>query len=293
MPWVVGIDEAGYGPNLGPLVQAAALARLPADDLAGWDHFNEKIRRAHDRADQRLLVDDSKKVYRGGVGFDDLQATLAGWCHIFGCCVLESRADHDAEFWHDWDCIDKPLDPCPICDAGVIPHAINVVVPRRLNRLIDETGTKATALLQGTIGLVQSLFEHWRPDESVVIVADKHGGRHYYAALLQEAFPDGWVVAEREVPEESRYRILNLPFELTVIFRPKADAASVSVALASMMAKYFRELCMRDYNAFWARHVPGLKPTAGYPLDAKRFYREIEPAMHALGIPKDAVWRNK
>ena len=36
MPWVVGIDEAGYGPNLGPLVQAAVALHLPDDDPAGW-----------------------------------------------------------------------------------------------------------------------------------------------------------------------------------------------------------------------------------------------------------------
>jgi len=30
--WVVGIDEAGYGPNLGPLVQAAVALYLPDDD---------------------------------------------------------------------------------------------------------------------------------------------------------------------------------------------------------------------------------------------------------------------
>ena len=32
MPWVIGIDEAGYGPNLGPLVQAAAAIWMPPDD---------------------------------------------------------------------------------------------------------------------------------------------------------------------------------------------------------------------------------------------------------------------
>ena len=37
MPWVVGIDEAGYGPNLGPLVQTAIAVRLPDGDTAGWE----------------------------------------------------------------------------------------------------------------------------------------------------------------------------------------------------------------------------------------------------------------
>jgi hypothetical protein len=65
------------------------------------------------------------------------------------------------------------------------------------------------------------------------------------------------------------------------------------VALASMFAKYIREVCMKQFNAFWAKHVPGIKPTAGYPLDAKRFYEEIRPAMESLGIEPDAVWRKK
>jgi hypothetical protein len=39
--------------------------------------------------------------------------------------------------------------------------------------------------------------------------------------------------------------------------------------------------------------VPGIAPTAGYPLDAKRFIDEIRPAMERLGIPESAVWRVK
>ena len=66
MPWVVGIDEAGYGPNLGPLVQAAVALHLPDDDPAGWDALKAVVRRSHEPADGRLLIDDSKKVYTGG-----------------------------------------------------------------------------------------------------------------------------------------------------------------------------------------------------------------------------------
>ena len=42
-------------------------------------------------------------------------------------------------------------------------------------------------------------------------------------------------------------------------------------ALASMTAKYLRELSMRAFNEFWCARVPGLRPTAGYPGDAPRF----------------------
>ena len=68
MPWVVGIDEAGYGPNLGPLVQAAVALYLPDYDPAGWETLKPVVRRCGDKADERLLIDDSKKVYaRGGL----------------------------------------------------------------------------------------------------------------------------------------------------------------------------------------------------------------------------------
>src|SRR6478736_5930400 len=80
MPWVVGIDEAGYGPNLGPLVQAAVALYLPDDDPAGWDALKATVRRSHEPADGRLLIDDSKKVYTAG----GLAALERGVLSIFG-----------------------------------------------------------------------------------------------------------------------------------------------------------------------------------------------------------------
>jgi ribonuclease HII len=72
---------------------------------------------------------------------------------------------------------------------------------------------------------------------------------------------------------------------------PKADVEHFTVALASMISKYVRELLMREFNRYWLTHVPGLKPTAGYPLDAGRYYESIRPAMAKLGIAERAVWR--
>ena len=60
-----------------------------------------------------------------------------------------------------------------------------------------------------------------------------------------------------------------------------------------MASKYLRELAMRAFNDYWCGHVPGLRRTAGYPTDAKRFKLEISAAQTRLEIPDDVVWRNR
>jgi hypothetical protein len=50
---------------------------------------------------------------------------------------------------------------------------------------------------------------------------------------------------------------------------------------------------MLEFNRFWQNQVPGLKPTAGYPVDAARFFQAIRPALPRLGIPEKSIWRTR
>src|SRR5262249_48815759 len=126
------------------------------------------------------------------------------------------------------------------------PGCANVVPAPRFNRVCDETASKAAVLSAGLVELLREtaadLGPAQGPPEPVVFLCDKQGGRNYYAALVQQAFPDGWVVAEKESAAESRYRVERLDRTVSVTFRPRADAESVAVALASMLCKYLREV---------------------------------------------------
>ena len=316
MPRIVGIDEAGYGPNLGPLVQAAVALYLPDSDLAGWETLKPAVRRANEKPDGRLLIDDSKKVYTKG-GLEALERgviPLTPWANDVGAfvrsaCRLTCIADLSIEAWYDaderlpltgerfaledaWSKRDTPDYP------GGGPFRVSItasIVPApRFNRVVDESGSKATVLSRGLVELIGAAFDRLPQGTGPVLIScDKQGGRNFYTPMLQDAFPDGWVIAERESAEESRYRVELLPRPVTVTFRPRADGDSVAVALASMVCKYLREVCMRQFNRFWATYVPGIAPTAGYPVDAKRFYSEIQPAMAKLGLTADQVWRKR
>jgi hypothetical protein len=317
MPWVVGIDEAGYGPNLGPLVQAAVALRLPDGDLAGWETLKPVVRRCGEKADKRLLIDDSKKVYARGLEALERGVLLTAPWSCFVAEIIRKvglgayREELLTEAWYDPNEVlpvtfdpesrlaeyeaafsglsaDKPADFC------IGPMVAGVVPAPRFNRIVDESGSKATVLSRGLVELIAGALGGIPADGGAVhISCDKLGGRNFYAGLVQEAFPTGWVVTEKESAAESRYRVDMLDRPVTITFRPRADGDSIAVALASMLCKYLRELCMRQFNRFWAAHVPGIRPTAGYPLDAKRFFDEIKPAMEKLGLTDDQVWRKR
>ena len=60
-----------------------------------------------------------------------------------------------------------------------------------------------------------------------------------------------------------------------------------------MASKYLRELAMQALNEFWCARVDDLKPTAGYPQDAKRFKAAIAAVQAELEIEDRLLWRSR
>lgn len=319
MPWLVGIDEAGYGPNLGPLVMTSVACRLPGG-LVGvdlWRVLRLAVRRRPSARDGRLFVDDSKVVYSAVRGLCELETSvLAALCPWAGAAVLAGYVDqvcaasHAAlreEPWYAGDTalpveaerprIEKAAGKFRELSAreGIAwgpVHSV-VVCPRQFNACLDQWGSKGAALGSALAVLLSRHRELDGPDESITFVIDKHGGRNAYAPMLQHALPEGVVVAREEGSRRSSYQVLGLGRELRVLIQPRADGEHFTVALASMASKYLRELLMREFNRYWQGHLPELAPTAGYPGDARRFFEQIRPVADRLGISEAALWRRK
>jgi hypothetical protein len=319
MSWIVGIDEAGYGPNLGPFVMTAVAVRVPDDAGGGdlWQRLAPAVRRDSDPDDGRLLVADSKMVYSTARGLRPLETAVLAAHRPDPCGGLllgryvealypSSYPDLRRECWY------TGTTPLPVeteagqsdearerfagaCrEAGVTCGLVRgvVVCPERFNALTESAGSKGAVLRHGLAELVRACWA-LPGGEPLAFFIDKHGGRNTYAAMLQDAVPEGFVLAHHESLARSAYSVTGAGREVRWTFQPRADAEHFSVALASMVSKYVREVLMGEFNRFWREHVPGLRPTAGYPGDAQRYFDAIRPAAERLGIPEAALWRRK
>jgi len=183
-----------------------------------------------------------------------------------------------------------------------------VVTARELNRAIAGGLNKAEFLVEVVADLIaplagelaESTSSPEGPSEATVLV-DRMGGRRDYRALLGLAFPDAatheLVRGERlssysvEGPgcEASGGEATGGAWRCGVSFACGAEDTCMTVAIASMVSKYVRETLMARLNRWFAARVPGLKATAGYPVDARRFLRDTA-AFRAHGAVEDGVF---
>lgn len=309
MTLVVGTDEAGYGPNLGPLVVAATAWRI----AAAPDRVDERLATAVE-ASAPGLWGDSKKLYRGGAGLDALERgvlvalALAGapaaaaWpefaARLGGTANAAAPEPPEADTLgrlalprhrHDPACEERGARVATsLAAAGVRLEAVRgrVVQPAEFNALLAAGLNKSDILSQITLDLAAELAAA-AAGEPVVVWCDRHGGRRRYAPQVARAFGITLVQTLGESAERSCYA---LPAGGRIEFCVGGEART-PVAVASMTAKYVRELAMLAFNEHWTERLPGLAATAGYPGDANRWRGEAAAAVEASGVAWDAVWR--
>ena len=321
------MDEAGLGPNLGPFVVAVTVWDITGSpfEFDFWRTFAEVLTNSPEANETRLHVADSKQVFQPKRGFGALERGVLGALKMIGheprsfedlCVLLKSDAGSvghgatdtfnerkieavsDSPPWYSGTQLELPSEPhdfsiieawrqcCERCGVRLVAIKAAIIEPQRFNQLIREYDNKSLVVSRVAFQLLRTV---WSSDETeTFVIGDKHGGRNRYDQLLSEVLDGEMIFRLEEGAERSDYRI----GKTILRFQPRAEEHG-PVALASMTAKYVRELAMTRFNRFWANHIAGIKPTQGYPVDAKRFRDQIAETQRKLAIADDVLWRNR
>jgi hypothetical protein len=324
---VAGMDEAGYGPLLGPLVVccwAFEVVDAASDVTDLWKRLSTAVCRRPNDKRGRIAIDDSKtlKGSKDAAGhplrhlergvlcaLGALGADAAGVPIPEGEEPLLARLALDPAPPLPWYAGTPPAS-LPLCHArdelalsanrlrvamdhaGVRPRGCRAVLvePAELNRMAAAAGSKGAVNGWAAMRLALQLHDAL-PDADIDLACDRHGGRTRYREELARAFPDAAVRVLEESETASRYELRQGRGCLRVHFETQADARHLAVALSSMTAKYLRELRMARLNRFFTERLPSLQPTAGYVQDGRRFMAAVEPLLAGAGVDRESLVR--
>ena len=224
MGYLIGTDEAGYGPNLGPLVISATLWEV-ADGVGGDDLYRLLEGAIAARGTAGVVMADSKMLYQSGKGLGLLERGL--WAafalmdraprtctEVWELFAPGAVANRREEFGYSADETPLPLDAAvaesrlfgaewkqAVAAAGVRLRQVRsrAIFPREFNELLQKHDSKGALLSRATLDLAAAMIDGL-PRGPVAVLCDKHGGRNRYAPLLEESFPESFV----EIHGESR-----------------------------------------------------------------------------------------
>lgn len=320
MAIIAGIDEAGFGPKLGPLVVSGVAFKVPDDRVEGclWKMLRSSCARKITKKGRRLVIADSKQLYHCREDLHQLERPLLvllgasgknprTWRGLLDEISPEASPQLDGYPWYSIN--DFPI---PAGDGvGDIPTRTNAMrrdlgeneielsgifcdpVPEgHFNGLVDKIGNKSSLVMGRVLRLVDRILNRCTRGH-VRICVDHLGGRVRYREPLQTAFPQFALEIVDESPNRSAYRLRDQSKTVDIDFTVKGEEHSFCIALASMCSKYVRELYMRSFNDYWCRQHDGLKPTAGYYGDADRWLKDAAPALKRLSIDHKSLVRSR
>lgn len=308
MALLVGIDEAGYGPLLGPLVVSSVTLELPEALLREnlWDVLNKAVSSQKKGLSGRLLIADSKKAYTRKSGLGHLQRSVH--CGLASATEDSNGMVATAEQLIRQlcpDCAPRIMDGYPWYQtlaeqslgletndiqiaSGVLQrtmreHGIGLQSIRSrcldvgfYNNRVEVVKNKSRVLFTELCSLVQDILDKNTHNETVQVVVDRQGGRINYQPELLRMFPGASLSVLRQDEKMSSYELTNSSQSMRIHFCMKADTKYLPVSWASMASKYLREVLMASLNNFFCGMCSDLKPTAGYWQDGQRFVKDLK-----------------
>ncbi len=362
--YVIGVDEAGLGPLLGPLVVGYSVCRIsdfghkPSKsgissqtsnrenqilqtimDYNIWRSLDPLLSDDPKQVAHKIVVCDSKKLHTSKRGMARLEENLLPL--VFACGERRKGSkelgqsfgfDNFSGYWkalsfvqeevlaaYPWyqralsgeEAMGLPLQglkekiqirgvkaiqefeekPVAVEELGILP-----VLVGEFNRLIRVHKNKADAHFSAIAQVVEYAWRKYSKRSSkIIMICDRLGGRIHYKSALQVHLKAQRIDVLEERQERSAYRVIRNAAkeqqELTILFLVRGESLSFSVALASMIAKYTRELCVELINRYFLSHQPELKPTKGYVQDGRRFLQETKDLRRSLKIPEELFIR--
>ncbi len=294
---VVGVDENGLGPQLGPLVATAVTIDVERYEAP-------RLR----RIGERMGVHDSKQVG----SFGDM-----AWTESVVLALLQAQHGRAPQTFDELltmlslDPLEALQGPCPKSahpqcwsEALTLPAfegdpRDGAIVLSRLARaqvrithvrtVLACAGVLNASFAQGgtRVGMDLALFERLLLDarkqsgEDLVAVCGMVGGIRDYPAYFRTFASEQ--VSEGKMTKTTRGYVVRELGQVSFVI--DADASHLPVGLASMVGKYVRELAMERQNRFYVTHDATLEPGSGYhdPVTG-RFVRASEGLRRRLDV---------
>lgn len=299
---LVGIDEAGFGPILGPLVVSSSTFLIPHHFLTAdlWQILRRSVGSRRKHLAGRLLITDSKKAYNKSLGTKHLKRTILACLRCLGqkpatLTELLSFLCPDCleqlevyPWYQDIESYKILADEADMAIAsGVFGEdlAANGITLLELksccievahyNKMISSVKNKGSVLFTFTSQLIKNAFDNFG-GEVLQIMVDRQGGRVRYQRILQRMFPEMELKILKESPTVSSYELQADGKQMRLHFVVDADEQYFPVCLASMLSKYLRELLVDNINRYFVSHCAQLRPTAGYWKDGLRFIEDLK-----------------
>jgi ribonuclease HII len=305
---VLGADENGMGPRLGPLIASSVTLEISAYRRAALCERG-----------LGLGLTDSKQT--GGFGrmalLESVALALVEAAHgsrpdcvdaLLDCvapslrAALQTRCPDASTAAQCWSVNPRlPVFGGDLAEGARLVEALRgrsslriVDVQSRLvcAGLLNERKARGQNKLEVDLALFEELVSHaaerYAGGGPLLAICGMVGGIRDYQARFSR------FAAEQVQPLPSRrgQRRYQLGSVAELRFEIGADARHLPVALASMLGKYVRELSMRRIGDFYRRQVPELPRASGYhdPVTS-RFIEATEPDRKRLGIAADCFRR--